>query len=122
MNNSVFGKTKESLRKRIDVRLVNNEKYLKKLTAMPSFQMYEVFSEDLAAFKMRKTKLVHNKPIYVGFSILDISKILMYKFHYENILPRYGSKSVLLFTDTGRLCLCIEADYDKDHPLYSTTN
>ncbi len=122
MNNAVFGKTMESLRKRIDVRLVNNEKRLKKLTAMPSFQMYEFFSEDLASFKMRKTKLVLNKPIYVGFSILDISKILMYKFHYEIILPRYGSKAVLFFAGTDSLCLCIEADYDKDRPLYSTTN
>ena len=74
MNNSVFGKTVENLMKRVNVKLVNNKTKLSKLIASPSFDYFRIFSEDLAAVNMKKTKLYLNRPIYVGFSILDLSK------------------------------------------------
>ena len=139
MNNAVFGKTMENLRKRVDVKLVNNEKRLKKLTSMPNFHAFKIFNDDLAAIQMRKTKLYLNRPIYVGFSILEISKILMYDFHYNYIKPKYGEKAKLLFTDTDSLSYIIQtddiyadmkqdsfffdfSDYPVDHPNFSTSN
>ena len=104
MNNSVFGKTVENLMKRVNVKLVNNKTKLSKLIASPSFDYFRIFSEDLAAVNMKKTKLYLNRPIYVGFSILDLSKVLMYQFHYEYMKPKYGCNAKLLFTDTDSLC------------------
>ena len=94
----------ENLCKHVDIRLVNNVDRLRKLVAMPSYQRYSIFSEDVAALQMQKVQLTLNKPIYVGFSILDISKLLMYQFHYDYIRPKYGNKARLLFTDTDSLC------------------
>ncbi len=139
MNNSVFGKTMENLRKRVNVKLVNNKVKLSKLIASPSFDSFRIFSEDLAAVNMKKTKLYLNRPIYVGFSILDLSKVLMYQFHYEYMKPKYGCSAKLLFTDTDSLCYEIKTDdiyqdmlqnvdlfdtseYAQDHSLYSLTN
>ena len=77
MNNSVFGKTMENLRKRVDIKLVKtdgrkNEK-LRKLIAKPVFNRRIKFSDDLSAIHVNKTSLRLNKPIYVGFSVLDLS-------------------------------------------------
>ena len=101
MNNSVFGKTMENLRKRVNVKLVNNKTKLSKLIASPSFDYFRIFSEDLAAVNLKKTKLYLNRPIYVGFSILDSSKVLMYQFYYVYMKPKYGCNAKLLFADTG---------------------
>ena len=109
-NNSVFGKTMENVRNRVDIRLVTSEEKLLKLTCKPSYQSNTIFSEDLIAVQMKRTKLVLNKPIYLGMSILDISKNLMYNFHYNYIKPKFGSKSKLLFTDTDSLCYEIETE------------
>ena len=83
MNNSVFGKTKENIRNRVDIKLVNDEKQAEKLTAKPNFDHCNVFSEKLVAIHMKKTMLVFNKPVYLGMCILDLSKSLMYDFHYN---------------------------------------
>ena len=104
MNNAVFGKTMENLRKRVNVKLVNDKTKLTKLTARPSFDSFRIFFEDLAAVNMKKTKLYLNRPIYVGFAILDLSKVLMYQFHYEYMKPKYDCNAKLLFTDTDSLC------------------
>ena len=85
MNNSVFGETMENLRKRVNVKLINTEKQLKKLTASPLFDYFRIFDENLVAVNMRKPSLYLNRPIYVGFCILDLSKTLMYDFHYNYI-------------------------------------
>ena len=82
MNNSVFGKTMENLRRRVDVRLVTNEETLLKHTSEPSFVSSKIFNENLMAIHKVKEVLKLDKPIYVGSSILDISKTLMYDFHY----------------------------------------
>ena len=65
MNNSVFGKTMENIRNRVDIKLVNNKKQAEKLSAKPNFNHCNIFSEDLVAIHMKKTKLVFNKPVYL---------------------------------------------------------
>jgi len=110
MNNSVFGKTMENIRNRVNIRLVNNQKSLKKCAAKPNFDHCTVFDENLVAVHMKKTELVFNEPVYLGMSILDLSKTLMYEFHYNYIKKKYGSKANLLFTDTDSLCYSIETE------------
>ena len=82
MNNSVYGKTMENFRKRIKVKLINNAKDSKKYASKPSFVLRKIFSEYIASNHEIKPVLLLNKPIFVGFSILDLSKYLMYNFHY----------------------------------------
>lgn len=168
MNNSVFGKTMENLRKRVDIQLVHHEKRLLKLTKKPgfkvhlilpiersdlcklsidvlkrvfeiSFQSFKIFNDDLASIELHKQKLVLNRPIYVGFSVLDLSKTLMYDFHYNYVKSKYGSRAQLLFTDTDSLCYEITTDdlyhdlkddkelfdfsaYPRNHSLYDASN
>ena len=110
LNNSVFGKTLENVRKRQDIKLVTTPEQAAKLINKPNYKSRTIFSETLAACHMGKTEVVLNKPIYVGMSILDISKNLMYEFHYDYIKPKYGSKAKLLMTDTDSLIYEIETD------------
>jgi len=115
MNNSVFGKMIENIRNRVNIQLVNNQKSLKKCVAKPNFDHYTVFDENLVAVHMKKTELVFNKPVYLGMSSLDLSKTLMYDFHYNYIKKKFGSKVNLLFTDTDSLCYESETeDFFKD--------
>lgn len=115
MVNSVFGKTMENIRNRVDVRLVNSEKIARKLVAKPNFKRRTVFSEDLAAVHLHRTKLVFDKPIYLGFSILDISKTLMADFVYDYLKPRYGDRLSICYTDTDSLICDIQTvDVYKD--------
>ena len=115
MNNSVFGKTMENIRNRVDIRLVTNQKAAKKLISKTNYQHRTIFCENLVAIHMKKTKLVFNKPVYLGMAILDLSKTLMYDFHYNYIKPKYAEKAKLLFTDTDSLAYEIEtSDFYKD--------
>ena len=104
MNNSVFGKTMENVRNRVDIKIVNDEKKWNKLAKKHNYKSVTIFSENLVAVHMRRTSVKLTKPIYLGMSILDISKTLMYDFHYNYIKPMYGNDSELLFTDTDSLC------------------
>ena len=110
MNNSVFGKTMENIRNRVDVRLVNHQNKAKKLISKPNLKHWTRFDENLIAVHLKRTKLVFNKPVYCGMAILDISKTLIYDFHYGYILPKYGKNQKLLFTDTDSLCYEIETE------------
>ena len=110
MDNSVFGKTMENLRNRVDVKLVINEKKLIKLASKPTFVTSKIFNEKLVAVQEIKETLTLNKLGYVGMCILDLSKSLMYDFHYNNIKQKYGSKVKLLFTDTDSLTYEIKAE------------
>ena len=115
MNNSVFGKTMENLRKRVDVRLVTNEKKLDKLTSKPTFVSSKIFNKNLMAVHKIKETLTLNRPAYVGMCILDLSKTLMYDFHYNYIKKKYNDRAKLLFTDTDSLTYEIETvDTYKD--------
>ena len=110
MNNSVFGKTMENLHKRVDVRLVTNEKKLDKLTSKPTYVSSKIFNKNLMAVHKIKEALTLNRPAYVGMCILDLSKTLMYDFHYNYIKEKYGDRAKLLFTDTDSLTYEIEAE------------
>ena len=115
MNNSVFGKTMENIRKRKVVKLLSDRDKAKKYTAKPNFKHINIFNEELVAAHMKKTVLSMDKPIYLGMSILDLSKTVMYNFHYEYIKPKYGNKAKLLFTDTDSLMYQLETeDFYKD--------
>ena len=110
MNNSVFGKTMENIRKRIDVRLITDENKLLKMASKPTYVSSKIFNENLVAVHKIKETLTLNRPAYVGMCILDLSKTLMYNFHYNYIKEKYGDKAKLLFTDTDSLTYEIEAE------------
>ena len=128
MNNSVFGKTMENIRNRVDIKLITNEKEAKKLISKPNFHHRTIFTENLIAVHMKKTKVYYNKPIYLGMCILDLSKTLMYDFHYNYIKKKYGEGANLLFTDTDSLAYEIDTeDFYKDinpdvERLFDTSN
>ena len=101
MINSVCGKTMKNLRKRINVRLVNNAKDYKKICKQTKFCFTKTFSENFVALHETKLVLTLNKSIYVGFSIVDLHKLLIYEFHYNYIKRKYNAN--LLFTDRHSL-------------------
>ena len=100
----------ENIRKRVDVRLVTDEKKLLKLASKPTYVSSKIFNENLVAVHKIKETLTLNRPAYVGMCILDLSKTLMYDFHYNYIKDNYGNKAKLLFTDTDSLTYEIEAE------------
>lgn len=73
MNNAEFSKTMENLRNRVNVKLVHTEKKLKK----PSFDRFKIFNEDLVGVENKQVKLFLNKPVYIGQTILNLSKLVM---------------------------------------------
>ena len=109
MNNSVFGKTMENVRKRVSIELVKDAERAAKLVNKPNFEELKIFDEFLIAVKMRKTKVWMNKPVYVGMSILDLSKTLMFSFQYEYVKKKW-EKAEVLYSDTDSLVLKIETD------------
>ena len=110
MNNSMFGKTMENVRNHRDIKLVTTNAKRRKYASEPNFMTSKCFSEDLMAIEMRKTKLMMNKPVYLGQAILDISKTLMYEFYYDYIKPKYGDKVKLCYMDTDSFILHIQTE------------
>ena len=107
LNNAVFGKSMENVRKYVDVKLVTNPEYFQRLVAKPNYVESEVFTEDFVAVLMQRSTCTLSKPIYVGFTILELSKRLIYKFHY-NYMKRKFPQCELLFTDTDSLTYFVE--------------
>ena len=107
MNNSVFGKTMENVRKHRDIKLVTTDEKRNKLVSEPNYHTTKRFSENLLAIEMKKAKVKMNKPVYLGMSILDISKTLMYKFWYDYIKPKYGDRAKLCYADTDSFVIHI---------------
>ena len=107
MNNSVFGKTMENIRKQRDFKLVTTEEQRSKLVSEPNYHTTKYFTENLLEIEMKKTKVTMNKPLYLGMTILDITKTLMYKFWYDYIKPKYGDKAKLCYTDTDSFIIHI---------------
>ena len=137
LNNSVFGKTCENIRNHRKLDFIGTEKRAEKFAAQPTFRNYHLFHENLIAIERYKTSIYFDRPIYTGFSVLDISKILMFDFHYQTIKEKYpGDKSTLCFTDTDSFLYKIKtddiymdmlndfqmydfSDYADDHPCFS---
>ena len=128
----------KNLRNRRTLDLVMSEEKLKKLAAQPSFKHFKIFHENLVAVERAKIELTLNRPIYVGFAILDLLKTLMYDFHYNYIKRKYPD-STLLFTNTDSLTYQIQTDnvyedfygdkhlfdfsgYEKESPFYYDEN
>ena len=137
MISSVYGKTMENLRKRINVRLVNNEKDILKYTSKSTYITHKIFCEDYAAIHEIKQILILSKPIYVGFTVAHLSKWKMYEFHYNFIKKNFDPE--LFFTDTDRLTYEIKSEniyeeffkwkdlfdfinYSKDSKFFDETN
>ena len=138
MNNAIFGKTMENLRKRTDIKLVSDEKAIRKYCARPQLHAFRQF-ESVAAIHLLNTVLTLDRPLYAGFAILELSKLVMYGFHYGYIKATYGERARLLFTDTDSLCYEIAtadiyadmladagqfdtSDYPTDYPNFSLAN
>ena len=115
MNNAVFGKTTENARKHRDIKLVTADKNRSKLVSEPNYHTINLISENLSIIEMSKTKVKMNKTIYLGLSILEISKILMYEFWYDYMKPKYGDNVKLCYMDTGSFIMNIKTeDFHKD--------
>ena len=110
MNNSVFGKTIENIRKRQNIILVDNRAKAVKLASRPNFDRSTIFDQNLIAVHMKKNEVFFNKPVYVGQAILDLSKTLMFDFHYNYIQKKYSNTAELMFTDTDSLLYHIHTD------------
>ena len=138
MNNSMFGKTMEAIRDRIDIHIANNWKQAAHYIKKPTFKKLTIFNEKLIAIHMRKNKIVFNKPIFIGFCVLELSKHLMYETYYDRIQPMFKDVK-LLYTDCDSFVLHIKdaniykimgenedlfdfSDYPKEHVLYSEKN
>jgi len=106
-NNSIYGKTCENQKKRTDIRLANNAQLCKRLIEKPHMIGFRIFSQNLAAIDLRKIYAKIDKPFYVGFSVLELSKLHMYDFHYRYIKRKFGGAAQLLFTDTDSLMYLI---------------
>ena len=137
MNNSVFGKKQENLRNRVNVEVFTKRDVALKRACKPSFKRSMTMRPDIVVMQNAVSNLELNKPVYIGFSVLDLSKLHMYKFHYEIMLSRYEDNVRLRFTDTDSFLYEIEAedifqdmaeyiddydfsDYPKDRHLYNT--
>ena len=115
MNNAVFGKTMENVRKHRDIKLVTTNKKRSKLVSEPNYHTMNCISENLSIIEMNKTRVKMNKPIYLGLSILDISKILMYEFWYDYMKPKYDNDVKLCYMDMDSFVMNIKTeDFYKD--------
>ena len=115
MNNSVFGKTMENVCEHKDIKLVNSERKRKMYASKVNYKNTVRFTDEFMAMNMRRNKVVMNKPVYLGFAILDLSKTVMYEFHYAYIKPKYGGAAKLMYMDTDSLVYHIKTeDFYRD--------
>ena len=115
MNNAVFGKLIENVRKHRDIKFVTTNKRRKQLVLEPNYHTTKWFSEDLLATEMKKIKVKMNKLLYLGMSLLDISKTLMDEFWYDYIIPKYQNNAKLCYMDTDTFIIHIKTkDFFKD--------
>ena len=127
MNNSVFCKSLENIRKISAIKLVMDKKALIKLSSRRTFVTSKIINDDLVAIHKSKERLTLNKPAYVGTCILDISKMLIYDFHYIYIKKEYNDTAKLLFTNTDSLTYEIETEdaysnFWKDKEKFDNSN
>ena len=110
MNNAVFGKTMENVRKHRDFKLVKTDNKRSKLVSEPNYHTINLISENLSIIEMKRTKVKMNKPIYLRLSILEISKILMYEFWYDYMKPKYDDNVKLCYMDTDSFIMNIKTE------------
>ena len=139
LNNAVFGKTMEDKRKHLDFEIVSDERRFMKCVNNPSFKHSHIINENLVGVEKQKPKLKLDKPIFIGMSILDLSKQHMYKFYYDVMKPKYGENIRMVYTDTDSFVFHTKTDdiyqdlkeindemdfsgYDKNHKCYDATN
>ena len=121
MNNSVFGKTMENIRKHRGIKLVTTNNRRKKLVSEPNYDTCRRFSDHLMAIEMKKTKVYMNKHIYIGQAVLDTSKTLMYEFYYNYLKPKYVDKVKLCYIDTDSFIFYVETE-DFYHDIIPDLN
>ena len=115
MNNAVFGKTMKNIRKHRNIKLVTTHKRRNKLVSETNYHTINYILEDLSIIEMNKIKVKMNKPIYLGLSILEISKLSMYEFWYDYMKPKYGDNIKLCYMDTDSFIMNIKTeDFYKD--------
>ena len=138
MSNACFGKTMENVRNRVSMSFVTSnsawgdhavkhDRTVERKIASPLYDGHIIYNEDLVAIKQKKKEIMLNKPIYAGMCILDLSKLHMYRFHYDVIKAQYGDKAKLLFTDTDSLCYHVKSqnffqDMKESKDLYDLSN
>ena len=110
MNNSVFGKMMENIREHRNIKLVTTDEKYFHMVMRPNFKSGVLFGENLMGCEMGKIKVVMNKPAYLGQAILDLSKIMMYEFHYDYIIPKYRDRLKLCYMDTDSLVYHIKTE------------
>ena len=115
MNNAVSGKAMKNITKHRDIKLVTTDKKRSKLVSEPNYHTINLISEDLSIIEMKKTKVKMNKPIYLGLSVLEISKTLMYEFWYDYMKPKYDNNVKLCYMDTESFIMNTKTnDFYKD--------
>ena len=117
MNNSVFGKTMKNVRKHRNIKLVTIERTRNYLVSEPNYYITKFSTENLSAIEMKKTQKLMNKPVYLGLSILDLSKTVMDEFWYDYVKPKYGENAKLCYMDTDSFTV-----YVKTHRIYKDTD
>ena len=139
LNNAVYEKTLENVRNHNDFRLINTPERFQKLVNKPSYKHRHIINEDLVVVELEKAMVELDKPIYMGLSILDYSKIHMYSFYYDVLKPKYNDKIKLAYTDTDSFIIHVEtddiytdfkhikqhmdfSDYPKNHECYNASN
>ena len=109
-NNQLYGKSMENLRNRCDVEIITNKERARKVVNSPNFERSMYINDDTLAMLKSKNKLLLNKPIQVGFAILELSKLLLYEFHYDYIKNKFGENVDLVYSDTDSLVYDIRTE------------
>jgi len=139
MVNSIFGKSMEQQRNRSEAVITSDPFTLSRLVCRSTFKNFQIINSNVSIVFLNKPVVTLDRPIYTAFTVLDLSKLFMYEWHYDKIKSWYGDNAVFLFTDTDSLAYCIYtkdlytdlakkkdefdfSDYPKDHPLYSDKN
>ena len=110
MNNAVLGNTMENVRKHRDIKLVTTKRRRNYLVSEPNYHTTKFFTKNLLAIQLKKTQITMNKPVYLGLSILDLSKIVMYGFWYDYIKPKYGENAKLFYMVTGSFIVYVKTE------------
>ena len=110
MNNTVFGKAMENVRTHRDIKLVTAERRRNYLMSEPNYHTPKFSTENLLAIAMQKTEILMSKPVHLGFSLLELSKVLMHEFWYDYVKLKYGEKVKLCYMDTDSFIAYIKTD------------